>query len=230
MENVQDIYGLSPMQHGMLFDSVTVGDLGMYLIQLEYALEGAVRVEAFEAAWQAAVDRHGVLRSSYHWDELKDPLQVVHEGVKFPLAVHDWRDVPASEHDHRMALFCAEDRDQGVDFEEPPLMRLALVRLGESSWRLLWSFHHILMEGWSASLVLGEVMQHYRCSAAAEPLVLAEHRPYRDYVTWFQEQDPQLAKDFWRALLAGYEGPTHLGIDRDPKPLHEPVVDFEGKV
>ncbi len=229
MEGVQDIYELSPMQHGMLYDSVTTGDSGMYLMQLEYFLEGPLDTDALRAAWQQAFDRHAILRTSFHWDELAKPLQVVHEAVEVALPVEDLSALDHEAQADRLAAARAEDRARGVDFETAPLTRLALFRTGPESWRLLWSLHHILMEGWSASMVLGEVLQSYRAACGGPAAELAEHRPYRDYVTWIQQQDPAAAEAWWRGQLGGFETPTHLGIDGKPVQMHAPVTEYDGR-
>jgi hypothetical protein len=229
MEGVQDIYELSPMQHGMLYDSVTSGNSGMYLMQLEYFLAGPLDVEALREAWQRTFDRHAILRTSIHWDELAKPLQVVHEELEVALPVEDISTLDSDAQTECIAAFRDEDRARGVAFDEAPLTRLALFRTGPGSWRLVWSMHHILMEGWSASIVLGEVLQHYRGLTDGTSPELAEHRPYRDYITWIQEQDPKAAENWWRSELAGFEVPTHLGIDGSPTRMHTPVTEFDGR-
>jgi amino acid adenylation domain-containing protein len=230
MENVQDIYELSAMQHGLLYDSVITGNSGMYMIQLDYVLRGRVDRDVLQRVWQETLNRHAILRTSFHWDEIKTPLQIVHEKVPIAVDFHDWNDCPSEELEHRMDLFRDEDRVKGFDFESPPLMRLDLFHVGPGVYRLHWSFHHLLMEGWSAALVQAEVQQRYRCAFTAEPLVLAEHRSYRDYITWTQEQDPKVAEAYWRKVLKGYEGATHLCVDHNPSDLHVPVDQFDGQV
>lgn len=230
MENVQDIYELSAMQHGLLYDSVITGNSGMHMYQLDYVLRGRVDREVLERVWQETLNRHASLRTSFHWDEIKTPLQIVHGEVPIRVGFHDWTDCPSEELEHRMDLFRDEDRVKGFDFEVPPLMRLDLFHVGPGVYRLNWSFHHVLMEGWSASLVQAEVQQRYRCALTKEPLELAEHRPYRDYITWIQEQDPQVAEAYWRNVLKGYEGATHLCVDQAPSDLHVPVDQFDSQV
>ncbi|HIF42511.1 MAG TPA: amino acid adenylation domain-containing protein [Planctomycetes bacterium] len=230
MENVQDIYELSAMQHGLLYDSVITGNSGMYMIQLDYVLRGRVDREVLQSAWQETLNRHAILRTSFHWDEVKTPLQIVHGEVPITIDFHDWTDCPGEELEHRMDLFRDEDRVKGFDFEVPPLMRLDLFHVAPGVYRLHWSFHHVLMEGWSASLVQAEVQQRYRCAFTKEPLELAEHRPYRDYITWTQEQDPKVAEAYWQKALEGYEGATHLCVDKAPSDLHVPVDQFDGQV
>ena len=101
-ENVQDIYELTPMQHGLLFDSVTGGDTGMYLIQLETFLSGALSVPDLERAWDLAIQRHPILRTSFHWEGMPKPLQVVQADAPITLpnselvSPRSWRIGPTS--------------------------------------------------------------------------------------------------------------------------------------
>ncbi len=228
MEDVEDVYELSPMQHGLLFDSVTVGDTGMYLIQLEYFLDGDLSIPHFETAWQRTTDRHPILRTSFHWDDLEKPLQVVHRSARAVIVHEDLSARGEDEREQQLAAFRAQDRRSGVDFEVAPLMRIALFRVGPRAFRLLWSFHHILMEGWSASIVLREVLARYGALVREEDIELAEHRPYRDFVGWIQAQDPERAERHWREELRGLASPTHLGIDRSPTTVHTPVTEYGG--
>ncbi|HMB71132.1 MAG TPA: condensation domain-containing protein, partial [bacterium] len=229
MDGVQDIYELSPMQHGMLFDSVTEGDSGMYLIQLEYALRGGLRVEDFEEAWRRVVARHPILRTSFHSEGMQKPQQVVHAEAPLTLAVHDWTDVPSDERERRFRELRRDDRARGVDFEQPPLMRLALFRLGPDTYRLLWTVHHILMEGWSASLILEDVLAIYRSlrGDSAAGTELPERRPYRDYISWIQQQDPARAESHWREELRGFRSVTVLGIDHAPADAQGAVTEYD---
>jgi amino acid adenylation domain-containing protein len=229
-ENVQDIYELSPMQHGLLFDSVTAGDSGMYLIQLEYFFSGTLDLTGFERAWQLTIERHPILRTSFHWEGMPKPLQVVQNEAPLSVPVQDWSDLTPEAREQAAAEFREDDRRQGMDFEDAPLMRLALFREGETAFRLIWSFHHILMEGWSASLVLAEVREQYRAILSGEQPNLSEHRAYRDYVTWFQAQDAETAEAYWREELAGMQSPTHPGIDQSASAMHAPVREFDEAV
>ena len=227
MQDVEDIYALSPMQHGMLFDSVTADNSGLYVIQLEYFLTGNLRRADFEAAWQETIKRHPILRTSVHYDELEKPLQVVHKEATIPLAYENCPGLSEEERTQKIDSLRAKDREDGYEWEAAPLARLILLQFSENTYWLMWSFHHVLMEGWSASLILGEVLDRYRAVRSGEPLLLKEHRPYRDYVGWITEQDPKRAEAFWRKDLAGFQVPTRLGIDRSLTSLPELVTNCE---
>src|SRR5262249_35222236 len=99
-----------------------------------------------------------------------------------------------------------------------PLMRLTLLRLGEETYQFIWTWHHLLMDGWSSSLVTQEVFAFYKAFCAGRELTLPESRPYRDYIVWLHKQNLSLAEEHWRRLLKGFTAPTPLLPDRLTEP------------
>ncbi len=207
---IVDLYPLSPLQEGILFHSVYAPESRVYDMQLTCTIGGAVDPEAFRRAWQRLVDRHTVLRSSFLWDGLDRPLQAVHRRVEVPFRLEDWRGLPASETDERQRRLQEEELAPGFDLGEPPLLRLALARLGEASWRFVWTHHHLPLDGWSLPPLFAEVFRHYRAEVAGEAVRLEPVRPYRDYIAWLEARDPAAAEAFWRSNLAGFFEATPL--------------------
>ncbi len=194
----------------MLYHSRYTQDAEVYFLQLACRLDGALDPAAFERAWQQVLDRHTALRTSFHWRELERPLQVVHRRVTVPLAVEDWRDLAPEEQAARLEALLADDRRRGFDLDRPPLLRLTLCRLAATRHQLVWSFHHLLFDGWSMPLVLQEVFALYAVARRGEELQLPRPRPYRDFILWLQRQDMAAAEAFWRQALAGFTAPTPL--------------------
>ncbi|WP_432760418.1 amino acid adenylation domain-containing protein [Pseudomonas entomophila] len=201
LEQVEDIYPLSPMQQGMLFHTL-YDHAGDYINQMRLDVEG-LDVARFEAAWQGCVDAHDILRSSFLWQGLERPLQVIRKSLALTLQVHDWRDREHTASD--LDALAQAQREQGFDLVQPPLLRLVLVRLGEDRHHLIYTSHHILMDGWSNSRLMGEVLQRYRGQA-----VPAQAGRYRDYIGWLGAQDAQATERFWREQVAPLQVPTRL--------------------
>ncbi|WP_426134158.1 non-ribosomal peptide synthase/polyketide synthase [Pseudomonas sp. PWP3-1b2] len=200
---LDDLYPLSPMQQGLLFHTLYEQAAGEYINQLRVDVSG-LDPQRFRAAWQASVDAQDILRSGFVWQgELAQPLQIVHKQAQLPFTVVDYR----NRSDQRQALVALADaeRQQGFDLAQAPLLRLVLVQLGADQWHLIYTHHHILMDGWSNSQLLGEVLQRYRGETPAR----AGGR-YRDYIAWLQRQDGQLSEHFWKAQLAPLQTPTRL--------------------
>jgi amino acid adenylation domain-containing protein len=214
LENIQDVYELSHVQQGMLFHTLLSPESGVYFAQVVYALHGALNVQAFAQALQRLVDRHQILRTSFVWDELEKPLQLVHEEVKLPLEQHDWQHLSTEEQDERLEDFLRDDRARGFMLSEAPLMRTTLIRRAEDVYQFILSSHHILLDGWSISLLLKEFSSFYQAFCQGQDLQLENGRPYRDYIIWLQQQDLSEAESFWRRYLEGISAPTPLGMNR----------------
>src|SRR5436853_5185368 len=128
MKNVEDIYSLSPVQQGLLFHTLYDPGSGVYVEQMSCTLQGELNVPAFERAWQQVIERHAVLRTSFVWDEVDKPIQVVYQDIELPLAWHDWRGWSLEKQQQELAAYLQADRVQGFDLSEAPLMRLVCIR------------------------------------------------------------------------------------------------------
>ena len=80
--------------------------------------------------------------------------------------------------------------------------------------RLIWSHHHLLLDGWSIPLLLKEVFTLYEGLCRNEPVQLAPVRPYGDYISWLQSQPLEEAERYWREKLRGLSSPTTLALGR----------------
>ncbi|WP_178118564.1 amino acid adenylation domain-containing protein [Pseudomonas sp. SZ57] len=196
---IEDLYPLAPMQQGMLFHTLFEQEAGNYINQMRIEVSG-LDVPRFRAAWQATLDAHEVLRSAFI-SHLQPALQVVLRDVRMPFVELDAREQSSGWIDQ----WANADRQQGFDLAHGPLLRLAVLRTGEQSHQLIYTSHHILMDGWSSSRLLGEVLQRY--SGQTLPRQVSR---YRDYIEWLQRQDAGLSERFWTGQLAELDEPTRL--------------------
>ncbi|WP_024683304.1 non-ribosomal peptide synthetase, partial [Pseudomonas syringae] len=196
---IEDLYPLAPMQQGMLFHTLFEQEAGHYINQMRIEVSG-LDVPRFRAAWQATLDAHEVLRSAFI-SHLQPALQVVLRDVRMPFVELDARGQSSGWIDQ----WADADRQQGFDLAQGPLLRLAVLRTGEQSHQLIYTSHHILMDGWSSSRLLGEVLQRY--SGQTLPRQVSR---YRDYIEWLQRQDAGLSERFWTDQLARLDEPTRL--------------------
>src|SRR5262249_38518253 len=154
-QKVQDIYPLSPMQQGLLFHSLYEPGRGTYYDQMSCRIEGELKVEAFKRAWQSVVDRHTVLRTSFVWEGLKEPLQVVESGLKLVFREEDWRGITPGEQSRKLEELLRQEREQGFELAKGPLMKLGLAQVAEEGYYFVWDSHHILFDGWCRELIIG---------------------------------------------------------------------------
>ena len=216
-KDVADLFHLSPMQQGMLFHILYAPNTDLYLGQFSCALRGDLDAEALATAWQQTLNQHEVLRASFAWENLDEPLQLIHANIRVPLEQHDWRGLPTGKQTEEWEAFLLRERQRGFDLSAPPLMRLALVRVGSDSYRFAWTHHHLLLDGWSGALLLREVFSAYEALRCREQVGKGATPPlrqsYRDYIAWLDRQDLSKAEAFWREILKGFTAPTSLVVD-----------------
>jgi len=219
-KNVEAIYPPSPQQKGMLLETLSAPFPGLHMERLACVLQGELDLAAFERAWERVIARHSILRTAFAWKGQEDPLQVVLERVRLPLTVEDLRDRTPEEREAALAAWLRDDLEKGFDMSKAPLMRLALFRTAEREHQLIWTHHHILMDGWCRPLVAGEFLSLYQALRRGEDPVLPPARPYRDYVAWLRSKEAERprAESFWRETLNGVSGPTPLGERVGPPP------------
>ncbi|MFD2837138.1 condensation domain-containing protein [Azotobacter vinelandii] len=174
----------------MLFHSLLEHEAGHYINQMRVDVQG-LDVERFRAAWQAVVDRHEVLRAGFVEVDGR-PLQVIRRRMSMPCVELDWRGQPQLQ--DSLDTWAQADRQRGFDLEREPLLRLAVIRTGENRHHLIYTNHHILLDGWSGSQLQGEVLQAYTGKPIGHPGLR-----YRDYIAWLGRQGPGRQ----RSLLAG---------------------------
>ncbi|MBB1062188.1 condensation domain-containing protein, partial [Marilutibacter spongiae] len=169
------LYPATPMQAGLHYHGLL--DRSAYVVQVYPVLAGSLDPVRFRAAWDAVVARHDILRTAFVGEE--DGLhQLVQSHA--PLAWHeeDLRGLSAQAQSERFEAYRMADKQAGFDFERAPLMRVALFRLDEARWRLLWTQHHILLDGWCLPLVYRDVMRLYYASMEGREAALPAPVPY----------------------------------------------------
>ncbi len=216
--NLEDIYTLSPMQEGMLFQSLYNREGDAYFRQMSLEIHGELNIPAFERAWRRVIERHPTLRTSFFWDGTHWPVQVVQRNVPLPLETFDWRELAPEARQEQLQTYLREQQNRAFDLEQAPLMRLALIRLENQVRQFVWSYHHILIDGWSRALIYKEVLALYEASCEAREAVLEPRRPYRDYIRWLRRQDLAKAEVFWRERLGGVLLPPSLGAPDNLEP------------
>lgn len=208
--NVADIYPLSPMQEGILFHTVSAPQDGLYMPQTAMRISGPVDSVALKAAWQGAMDRHPVLRSSFRWEERDQPFQVVFKHIPIAFSVLDWSDTDEAGQRARLDALFASNRASPFDLRRPPLLRVQWIRTAPERFIQLACYHHIILDGWSIRQLLDDVLSLYRHETGDPASTLPAARPYGDYIGWLKGRDRDASVRFWRGYLDGSAGPTRV--------------------
>ena len=212
-------YPLAAVQGAMVVNHLRAPRSGVDVVQMVCELHERVDPALLRDAWRRISEHHDVLRTAFRWEDVSEPEQEVHPTAPPVVAQLDWSDADTVTAASRLEQFLAEDRERGFDLRVPPLQRVTLVRLAEAEWRMVWTFHHILMDGRSFPIVLREMFALYEGSLRGESVVLPTRRPFQDFVRWFTTQDFSQAEAFWREWMRGFPAPTPL-----PAAFHEPDI------
>ncbi|MGZ7007630.1 MAG: amino acid adenylation domain-containing protein, partial [Ilumatobacteraceae bacterium] len=202
---IADVLPLTPVQQGLLFhaSSATADDNDVYAVQLAISLTGPLDSHRLRDAVHSVVARHPNLAARF-CPQFDEPVQIIPAD-----AAPAWTDVDAdgAERDveEQVERVCAAERAAVCDLGDSSPFRAALIHTAEDRHRCVFTFHHIVVDGWSLPILLQEIFGAYYGQPLPAPV------PYRSFLTWLAERDLDAAHAVWREVLAGFDTPTLVG-------------------
>ncbi|QHZ56608.1 tyrocidine non-ribosomal peptide synthetase TycB [Brevibacillus sp. NSP2.1] len=209
-EHVQDMYVLTPMQEGMLFHALLDQEQNSHLVQMSISLQGDLDVGLFTDSLRALVERYDVFRTLFLYEKLKQPLQVVLKERPIPIEFHDLSACDESEKQARYTAYKRADQEKTFHLAKDPLLRVAIFQMTRQDYQVIWSFHHILMDGWCFSLIFDDLLAIYLSLQNKTTPTLEPVQPYSRFIGWLEKQDKQAALAYWSDYLQQYEQKTAL--------------------
>lgn len=214
-ENVQDIYSLSPMQQGMLLQFAVDPASAAYFEQFDFHLTGEINLPALQKSLYSLIAKYDVLRTIFSFRKTDLPRQIVLKQraiEKMQIVHHDLREHDMAAAEYALEAFKVLDRSKVFDLSQDVLLRLSLVSLPEQRQHLIFSFHHIILDGWCMGTLLGDLFGYYDryCENLQQDIREREAFAYRNYIGWIEQQDGQAAQAYWQQALQGYQ--TEVGI------------------
>ncbi len=199
---IEDIYPLSPLQEGFYYHWLESPDTNSYLLQMKYEVEGKIEVDIFEKSYHFLIKRHAILRTFFNHDLADRILQVVDTESKSQFTFYDL------SHEKNSAVKSWEDADRNkkFDLQKGSQMRLTVAKISNDRYELIWSSHHILIDGWSMGLLMREFSQIYSSLIEKKNPYLNELKPYSSYIKWLLKQDSEKSYAYWKDYLIGYKG------------------------
>ncbi|WP_170958295.1 non-ribosomal peptide synthetase [Bacillus pseudomycoides] len=203
----EDIYNLTPMQKGMLFHSLVDDNNGSYFEQMSFDLKGELQVEAFIQSIEMLVKRHEILRTNVYPFRNNEYVQIVYKDKKVQC---DYKDISNENQDAYIKSYMDLNKSRGFNLEEDTLLKIAIFKIDEQKHRVVFSFPHIIMDGWCMPLILKEWMEHYDMICGNKTINLTMVTPYSQYIDWLNERDIDAASNYWQAYLTDYEDQTFI--------------------
>ncbi|MGW6916281.1 amino acid adenylation domain-containing protein [Kitasatospora sp. NPDC054939] len=230
--DVVDAYPMSQVQTGMIVEMLTdterhtYHNLTSFRVRDEHPFDPAI----FHEAARAVVERHEMLRTSMDLTGYSQPLQLVHAAAEVPIALHDLRGLTEAGQLERFLAFVADERADLFEPERAPMMRFSVHLESDAAWRLSFTFHHAITEGWGYHALLMEVFEVYsalRDGREPEPFEQPAVR-YADFIAAEQAAlaDPE-SEAFWKRIVDTHVPlvlPVGLGDESGPaETLRVPV-------
>ena len=212
---LEGAYPATAMQLTMLVDNQRDEKTVSYNMQQEFELHGPLDQKGLAQAWSMLVQRHDTFRSCFC--ELKDKTlhQVIVSEVELPLERLDYSAESPENRQHMLSNCRRALVESPFDFEQPPLMRLTLVRCESTLHHFIWTYHHSVLDGWSAAIVLAELMEIYAALVSGRSVFeLKPVMPFSGYLTWLAQQDKKQGERFWRDYLDVAKEKTALSLDK----------------
>ena len=210
---IKDIYSLTPMQEGMLFHYIMDKGSRAYFKQTVLSVKGEIDIEILEKSFNIIIGRHDVLRTSFMYEGIEKPLQVVFSEKKAKVYCEDISGYRKEEKYKELNEIKTKDMEKGFDLTKDLLMRITVVKEEGEESTIIWSSHHIILDGWCIGILAKEIFGIYSLLKNGKGEVyekeiekaLGETYPYASYVKWLEKQDKEEAKAYWEKYLEGYE-------------------------
>ncbi len=203
---IEAIYPLTTMQQGVLFHHLTAKDDQGFL-NVQCTLDGNLNIDLLKQSWDLAIKRHSILRTSVHWEKIKKPIQLVKPNTTTDWTILDWTNETDTTQQQKLEAFKANNKNVGLNFQKNPLTKISLIKTKEDSHYLVWCCHHLLLDGWSSSIILKDVFIFYDALFNNRTALLEPIPSYKSYINWLKKTDVNKAKKFWIDTFKGFEKP-----------------------
>ncbi|GEB34858.1 non-ribosomal peptide synthase/polyketide synthase [Brevibacillus parabrevis] len=202
-ENIAKIYPLTPLQEGMLFHTVTDTGSSAYCLQMSATIEGDFHLPLFEQSLNKLVENYEVLRTAFVYQNMQRPRQVVFKERKVTVPCENIAHLPSAEQDAYIQAYTKQHHT--FDLTKDNLMKAAIFQTAENKYRLVWAFHHIIVDGWTLGVLLHKLLTYYAALRKGEPIPREATKPYSEYIKWLDKQNKDEALAYWQNYLAGYD-------------------------
>ncbi len=213
-KDIADIYPLSPMQEGMLFHALMDKSSHAYFEQTTLEIDGELDIDIFEKSLENIIQKHEVLRTVFIYETLEKPVQVVLRRRKANISYEDITQLNQNSKAEYIEKLKKADIETGFDLTKDTLIRAAIIKEAERKYQIVWSFHHIIMDGWCLSLIMKDFFESYSSIKSGRAVDIGKSEAYGNFIEWLEEQEKKNAIKYWQKYLAGYEQQATIPLKR----------------
>lgn len=210
--NVENILPLTKLQYGMLYHSISDEAQEIYSQQLVLHIKGNIDVNRMQEAFELIVQSNEALRCVFAYKGMQKAVQVVLKKVNTEVKESDLRGIDANSIKNQKEQIRQKQRIGVKDLEQGPVCRLHIIRIQDSEYELLISYHHIVMDGWSLSVLLEGLFNSYEQMLSRKKTEVLKTNAFSSYVRWMEREDKQKSITYWENYLSGFQKDTRLQI------------------
>ncbi|MBK3497382.1 amino acid adenylation domain-containing protein [Viridibacillus sp. YIM B01967] len=219
---IKDIYKLTPMQQGMLYDLMYHEKTDSYIEQFSFKAEGRIDQKIFEEAVNLLIDRYDALRTVFIYKNIKEPVQVVLKERKLTVRFQDLSALESTEQKTLIKEWQDSDRRKRFDVSKDLLTKVSLFDLGQKQYQIIWTFHHIILDGWSLGNILRTFAETYESLLKKQPVAFSSVGSFAPYVQWMNRQNKKQSLAFWENYLKDCDQAMDL-----PRKLVAPADEYQ---
>ncbi|NOQ24722.1 MAG: AMP-binding protein [Bacteroidales bacterium] len=216
--DIEDIYRLAPLQEGILFHSLYETSPS-YNIQSVIPLSGDLKIEVLRNSFNKIIERHDILRTVFVHENVDLPLQVVLKERKIEFNYQDLTEIyDKNEKELLIDKLMKNDKEKSFDLSKDVLMRVYVFKTAEQNYKLVWSFHHILMDGWCIGIIVKELTEIYGQLTLGRKISLEHPTQYKNYIKWINKLESNESEQFWSKYLDGFKQNSSLSHYKKTEP------------
>ncbi|WP_143328984.1 amino acid adenylation domain-containing protein, partial [Clostridium puniceum] len=204
-KDIEKIHSLAPMQEGMLYNLILDKKSHAYFEQSVFTLEGTLRVEILNKVFNTLIEKYEVLRTAFFYGDISKPKQAVLSKREMLINYEDITTLEDSKQEEYIENFKRQDRDKGFDLNNDCLIRISVIKTKDNRYKLIYSFHHIIMDGWCIGIIMNDIVNMYKALCEEKEITIGRTESYSNYLEWLDKQDKVETLEYWKNYLEGYE-------------------------
>lgn len=229
VKDIEDIYSLTPMQECMLFSEIKDKDGDAYFQQLSFNIKGNLYVDEFIEAYNTLVKEYDILRTRIIYENISSPKALVVKEAKANINYIELLENSTEKRNEILSDLKIKDRKKKFNIQSENLSRITIIKWDENDYSVIWSFHHIIIDGWSMPLLTSRLFELYKQLLNKETIVVKENK-FKDYVDYLNRKNKDNSLSYWNEYLKDYNNeislPNSMIYKKDGYKLNEEIVEF----
>ncbi|MEE1057307.1 MAG: condensation domain-containing protein, partial [Acutalibacteraceae bacterium] len=210
--NIESLYPLTALQEGMLFNNMLDNTSQAYNLQHVTKITGVLNLEYVKQSLQLLTQRHEILRSAIFYTKVKQPMMAI-----FKERMPEYTEIDLSsqsDFEEKISRICKKEQERIFEFEKRPLFRVVIVKVDDENYQMIWTIHHIIVDGWSFAILQNDFKRFYQMLSSGKNFSALriivqqeknEKSSYKNYIQWYKKQDHEEGYSYWNTLLSGYD-------------------------